>query len=73
MNISTALHLCEFEIYWKSKINKPRKETYDTLFKLTPFTDGLQFARKVYFVPGRNIYTDERMVAFKGQTGMNSK
>jgi len=35
--------------------------------------DGLQLARKVYFVPGRNISTDERMVAVKGQTGMNSK
>ena len=70
MNILTALHLWEFELDRQNELKKPRKEPYDPLFKLKPFVNDLQLACKAYFVPGRSISIDERMVAFKGRIGV---
>ena len=70
MNILTALHLCDLEQDKVNELHKARKEPYDPLFKLKPLVNDLQLACEAYFVPGQNISIDERMVAYKGRTGM---
>ena len=70
MNILTALHLCDLEQDRLNEAKKARKEPYDPLLKLKPLLNEVQVACKAYYVPGKNVSIDERMVAFKGRIGM---
>ncbi|KAJ8367236.1 hypothetical protein AAFF_G00323820 [Aldrovandia affinis] len=67
--ISWNVHMSDPD---KDQENDRRRGTpqYDKLFRLRPFMDTVQHACKTFFHPRRNISVDERMVAWKANSGM---
>ena len=69
-NILVCLHLCNLEEERENERKKQRQEIHDPLLKLRPLLDELVLCCTSYYVPGQAISIDERMVAFKGRSGM---
>ncbi|KAJ8399418.1 hypothetical protein AAFF_G00411300, partial [Aldrovandia affinis] len=67
--ISWNVHMSDPD---KDQENDRKRGTpqYDKLFRLRPFMDTVQHACKTFFHPRRNISVDERMVAWKANSGM---
>lgn len=68
-SISWNVHMSDPD---KDEENDRKRGTsqYDKLFRLRPFMDTIQNACKTFFHPRRNISVDERMVAWKANSGM---